>query len=1714
MTMKTYNLFVASSMKSDLRDKINNEIVSEVNRILQGRGLDVECNVSAYSHNPSADMKPNTQEQINDKAAKSDLFIMLADNNTTIGKYTMQEYEVAHEQSTKNNGAPYIKTFIIKEKKEDAIKVSYCDMADKVHPEFEKRIEQDSKRYMECRVKDGFLQYFKEWLELNIAAHCGLITQSQLSYNDHIYKIGQGSIRRSDHKYYFREKLDGEIANKFGKFPIVILEGNTYSGKTRAAYEFMRNQEEWKDWNFHIYNSNHCVKNLNDIRLNCTERSNGDVYLIDDINDIICKQDAQIDRSGNTIWNKLNGYNRDNGFSLQDMGRTRIIITISGRLSEGDRFSIYKSIFNVQGDRAIQKIKQDIVIDFDQPDRKSFHEMVDNMVRDGVIKKSVVIKGNYTIGSLFIKTEDVKSQIRDFLGIHIDEKGKVIGSAEKQKLALLQTIVGHCKYAMRSKFAFSKNAMAGLYQYLKGEEDVFDKNVDQLRQKGLVVVDKETVFVDQTIIGLFAEVLHNECGISAVALNGSLIAYAVEPSKDDTNHAPQLKLTKCRMGYLLCDRNTLPDDEIADLVKKVRIKNDVNTCKREGFYGLQFFATAYSRIQNFERVKQIIEKKREDIQSQEGEEDRAIALALYKKIVYAMFSKNNRVMTLSQEREMLNLIFDEKNNWKEPFNKEDLKDIFNLARISPFIDLTLTDALDYVAQAAIDGQDMSKYIEKRDNLKVKDPLIDEDYDEDDNESEAEIGGEDYYKKVFLNKIGQVLISTLCKSKSYDEIQTVLDEIKKRCEASVHLQNAVQSSFSYHFYKDITNIAKGLPYEDRYALFKFVCEINEKSDLFGSTLNDYAYRRVHALNRLLEFLDENDALEGCSQMLNVGLSDLRTSSHLLKNEFLNFEQILPLVERHKDQQNFLTLNQMMKKAETISDAHTCMRLMGIKNGNPSKLKDEYALSQYIAIKDVSREQTIKILQGWRELYPNNQLSEQALNPILQKFSLDELFDIIKEEMKSEEYYRDRYGFILPEIKLIRNNAALINILFYRANNSTDKAVSKQIRELFRNIRRDDERRELLTNPEKDRNNSILSTYLKNKSIFPDYNSIKSFSDKFFEKYEVRKTNHIYSVYLYAKIANNEGLDNVNAILNEAYNDFAANYPREEVVKMMAKLYPYIPQVVKGNFDVRMKFAYEDTYAKVDGREKILFKEYLNFLLENNPAYVDRAFIYQTLCTMQESIDEEVYELLGELAQRNHCGVKYDTISISKNDNYKGKYELSKEVRNRLLSCENGELKIDHNLVSVISPIKVLWFMVNSGAMTFDKAEKYRKENNIPVTQTYLNFAFKTKEKSIISDYKHSRYKSEVLSTGFDNMKTYMEDEMQGNPYLHKSIQMCISLIEVAPDIDTLDKVFNEPDFRVYRAQTEAIGARMRKMRKLRYRQECAKEIVADFQNEIKNNRDEINITIINTYLSALLAIDKGEIKYEKNEPQKYDIKDTFAKCWETLNSENKIDVNELLGVQSKDGEEVEAWKIDADVQTFSYFAMCCKTLISTMDKKFNGNFCYDEKGKKSCLKDALKNYSYAYQYNKNYTVEEVESICKILARKENWTVREELFDEYILQSKYNEGKEEWNRMNELWVDLLRYSECKKALVHRICNLALGMAKHTKYKRHKFSNLDPNDNVRICTLQKKLAFDTLGVDLQNKITNYLTKIDKIIADPAVESKRNAQEAQKRVKLIFNV
>ena len=116
--METYSIFVASSMRNPLREEICNA-VEEINDILKGLRSDFNFEVVIYSEFPLDDRKPDTQNVINAEAVKSHLFILLADNNSCIGKFTFDEYSKAHEQSLKSgNKCPYIKAFIIKEKDE------------------------------------------------------------------------------------------------------------------------------------------------------------------------------------------------------------------------------------------------------------------------------------------------------------------------------------------------------------------------------------------------------------------------------------------------------------------------------------------------------------------------------------------------------------------------------------------------------------------------------------------------------------------------------------------------------------------------------------------------------------------------------------------------------------------------------------------------------------------------------------------------------------------------------------------------------------------------------------------------------------------------------------------------------------------------------------------------------------------------------------------------------------------------------------------------------------------------------------------------------------------------------------------------------------------------------------------------------------------------------------------------------------------------------------------------------------------------------------------------------------------------------------------------------------------------------------------------------------------------------------------------------------
>ena len=124
--MKICKLFIASSMKNFLRSELDS-IEDEVNIDLESRGLEVRCEVVAYSHRPIVDCESDTQEVINDIAAKSDIFILIANNSDVIGKYTMQELDTAESQY-KNSGAPLIKAFVAKVGRDDAVSVSYRDV--------------------------------------------------------------------------------------------------------------------------------------------------------------------------------------------------------------------------------------------------------------------------------------------------------------------------------------------------------------------------------------------------------------------------------------------------------------------------------------------------------------------------------------------------------------------------------------------------------------------------------------------------------------------------------------------------------------------------------------------------------------------------------------------------------------------------------------------------------------------------------------------------------------------------------------------------------------------------------------------------------------------------------------------------------------------------------------------------------------------------------------------------------------------------------------------------------------------------------------------------------------------------------------------------------------------------------------------------------------------------------------------------------------------------------------------------------------------------------------------------------------------------------------------------------------------------------------------------------------------------------------------------
>ena len=1651
-----FEIFLSSSMLNVYRESVK-EIIDEINQDFR------QCllRLHAYGITPFLDYKKDTQRILNSEAATKHLLILLADNNIPIGEYTFEEYKAAHEQA-KDNDIPYIKVFLLYDNDNDQKKIE-CKTKDGTIRNFENILYNDSKRYVNYIKRSCFKNFLKQWIT-NIAK-CGFanfIIQTNLSYERHLQKIGQNGFRESGNRYYRRDRIDGKIETIFAYSPIVILEGNTYSGKTRAAFEFMKNRKEWEKYDFHIYDNRNTVKDLNRIlKLDYTQNSQGNVFLFDDINDILKNSDNEDldfrDRSL-TLWSRLNGYNQLNGFSPEDLGKTRIIFTVSGKLSSAQKYALYCRIFNIKEDNEnFRNSLKKIIVNFDIYDHQSFRQLVNAMVREGTLDRARIRPGNYTIGSLFIREEDIRLKVQNQYNQY---------SAGKD---LMLSLAAHFKYAAKSGFSGSVEELLELYGFRRSNGRSIDREsyrselyegIERLRSAGLVVQETygfhpRKIFIDRLIFDILYEVvidfINPEKRQSIKMLNEFLLNYAKECQNVRGQESNLSNFHICfvaQMGYLLIDRNELEDWEIRDLIEKVAMKENIgkeygikkdkyigylkNIAALPGHYDKIFASAAIARIKNFEYADKLLN----GLES----EDESDTVDLYKRAVYAMLSTGNRTMTIEEESRVLNRIFDDDGNWKEPFDESDLKDVFNLARLTGKMkNISAVDIINLLPEAVLS-----------DLVKDSDESNEDDCDSDEEESSASAV---IHEKIFLKQLDKAAIVALRRIHSFDEFETALECLRTACCKSENVKDAVKRYFVRDFYKAIREIAGNMNYADRAEFFSFILEIDDERGVLGNieipkdNIAGCRTARILGLNKLLEYLDERAALEGYGKMIEKGLYDPYSLSCLMKNEYVNFEQVLRFAVENeatdkKDERiNFITMNQLMGKAETLSDADMCMRLMGITDCNPCKLRDENALVAYIQIRGVDFRKCIEIIKGRRLLYPDV-LSDNAISAILNKFNICQLVDVFFPSGQNPVpgYYQERYGFLDEEIMKMRKNAIHINKLFFKANAvSGGPEIIRLIEDKFNDIKKSDELRFLISDPEKNGNNGILSVYMKNKDIFKSYKDLVDFYDGLPENCKpVNVDNNIYSVFLWKIVDryNNRHCDRTKAIemlnekLIEAYKEFAKRYPKDKVMEMMPKLYRYRPLLAdESTFDKEEKYAYEDRELSMT------FTGYLDYLIKYNPAFVDGTFIFNALTMMRNGIDNNVYEKLAVLASLNHTGVKYDTVFKSRGEG--NSPVLSENVRRKLFRIgAGGVLDIDSRLVYNVSYIKVLWFLLSNRLITLENAEKYRRENNIPVTETYLNMVFKNIEQAARKDWIQSGNDNEILRKGFDLMVDKMEEVFSaGAAYVRRSVQMCISLIAVAPDEESLNIIFADYGFGELEGRTEVLAARMTRLVQL-CDKSCndgkASEMLAKFKEMIFAYCRNVNIWVINAYLRFCWMIASQALESGNAESGVTPLK----RCWPLLEKEGKIDVFELLGPDETTKAEISAamdlpenkWILDANVQTFSYFAEYSPNLISMMDSRFEGNFTYDDSGRKSCLKYALKNYALSYKKHKEADEEcvrrELEYIIRQILTREN---NKAIFRGVCKIIKYSAIDREKSVEGAFWEDLSKSREFRNALV---------------------------------------------------------------------------------------
>lgn len=1244
--MKEYNIFVASSIKEsvlkDIRDTMP-VLVDSVNTRMKSFNISYKCDVFGTTEGANGD--PDTQGYIDEELiGKSDLFVLILKNNKKIGQYTIGEfiYALKKKRGYKRRN-PLIKIYIIQGDKKERISIEYesedfkdlsdlnVDIAE--CKDFEDILSKVGGYYADCVTYDTFSSLFFKYLTETFPDQMCKYSQSEISYQNHLLNTGQNNFRIADNKYFRREgrggktAIDDKMEEIIKRSSLLILEGNAFSGKTRAAYELMRSMKEWQDGEFFIYKcgSGLTIDDLNHISFNTEASQKNKIIFIDDINEVI-KNDTNIDRRW-ALWQNLNCISA--GGNPIRWPKTTLIMTVAGKLSSEEKYHLYQKIFGSENYAALQETLKTVTVNFDIYDPGSFAKMVNSMVKAGFLIKDKIRPGNYTIGSLFIDENKVRNSVRNAF-----EEG------ESMKVTLR---------SIRLNWLYASNDARGkicelkrIFKFLKNEDvnklnHPLDICIEKLRSQGLLIISGSEIKVDVFVIEAINYVLAGDDSEKIKKDVSDLLKYAEKICTDS-----EYRIEGCQeihsiehMAYRICEKADLKDEVIRYLISLVyeksygkkqtyvftedvlaRMMGYICSKNKDIPYPRIFCATAVVNFSKSETSYKIFEKV--DLLLKDKKVYPEGCKVFFKELAYKLLSSQSN-LAAGMKDTILSRIYDaDSDKMIEPFSEDDLKGIVNLKRMIPYLNKGLPEIVEMV-KSIEDFNDLMSEIEP-------DPLGLDD-------QEIERNDDTKLKRTFLSQLGKTIIEVFKTTVDIDGFNKVMQCLETN--VSENLKKALDLSFTLTFYSRLQEISSGYSYADRFKLFDYILNLN-KSYWVIESIQQFTVdaereekaddQRIKALNNFLPLLDRSDALKAYREMKEKKLYDGHTFSILMNNPFLRFEHLFDIAREEGD---YLIYNQLLREAKTIDDAKMCFRMIGIDA--PYQLKDEYALGEYINIENIDYRECVDIIKKWKSKHNNKDLSAVTLSNIVQKMSFVDLRKIYETKRETE------IGLSDNEVNIILKNPICVNKLFVKA--AGNKGTREFVQQVFKDLLKDKDLNKIVIDNRYNENTSVLAAYLRHPETFEGYSDAKKYGDELIKEHSdtLQKTVYIYRSYLWRVIHSIEIVDKrkeVNALLKEAYRDLMKIHSsKNDVTKDMSKLYQYLVQSMnEEDIDKSMDYAYEN--KDFTGS----FVEFLDYILNNTTEYVNEVFVFETLKLMQSKVNDDILDRIRKIIRKNNIVIE--------------------------------------------------------------------------------------------------------------------------------------------------------------------------------------------------------------------------------------------------------------------------------------------------------------------------------------------------------------------------------------------------------------------------------------------------------------------------------------------